>query len=72
MTSSHHGWHLDRLGDPTADVICPHGVAVDFINNWDYSLNADEQTYHITEADLDQWLTENQPWLGDHCAGHTT
>ena len=68
--NSHHGWHLDRYGDPTADVICPHGHQVDFINHWDYSLNPAQQTYRITEADLYQWLAESQPWLSEHCAWH--
>lgn len=71
MTTNHHGWHLDRLGDPTADIVCPHGVAVEHLNCRDYSLNAGEQTYRITEAGLAEWLAENEPWLGDYCAGHT-
>ena len=68
--TSHHDWHLDRYGDPTADVICPHGHAVEHISRWDYSRSPAQQTYRLTEADLDHWLAENQPWLADYCAGH--
>lgn len=69
--TSHHGRHLDRYGNPTADVICPHGHPVDVINNWDYTLNPSQQVYRITETDLTEWLAENQPWLSEFCGGHT-
>lgn len=66
-----HGWHLDRTGDPTADVMCPHGYAVEHLNHYDYSLSPSEQTYQVGADDLDEWLADSEAWRHNYCFGHT-
>lgn len=55
------GWRLDELGGPTADVICPHGFAVDRLNRYDYALNRDQQTGRVSLDDLADWIDERGP-----------
>jgi len=61
---------LTRIGDPTADVVCPHGHAVDHINRRDYSVTADQDPAQVTAADLVEWLADNAEVLADFCMGH--
>ena len=58
-------------GGPMADVICPHGFAIDIINRYDYALGADMQTARIGTADLEEWLGDNARHLWEYCQfGH--
>lgn len=64
------GYRLDVTGEPTADVICPHGKAIDQINHRNYALNYHDDPAVVTAADLDTWLAENRDNLEDYCMGH--
>lgn len=60
-------YRLDEVGRPTADVICPHGKAVGFINKRDYSVPLEKETAKVGKADLRKWLRAN---ANKHCFGH--
>ena len=64
-------WHLDRLGKPTADIICPHGRPVEYLNGLDYAYAYDDpRQTALTEADLAEWLAEHKDDLAEYCFGH--
>lgn len=64
-------WKLDRVGDPTADVICPHGRPVDFINLLDYDFAYDDPKQQRTNQNtITKWLIEHKDNLIDLCLGH--
>lgn len=53
-------WHLDAYpydGSTQADVLCPHGFAVDVINGNNYDGTPGRQ---VTGADLSRWLDEHE------------
>lgn len=64
------GWWV-TIGGPSADIHCPHGEAVEYLNHRDYELSNSEQTYEITAIDLADWLIANSDWLAEYCVGHT-
>lgn len=70
MSTNTNGWTLDRVGVPTADIMCPHGHAVDMLNHYDYALNRDQQSYMVGRGDLVAWLQDNAANLAEYCAGH--
>lgn len=63
---SFRGWSLDRLGDPQAEVICPHGNEVDLINKYDYGKNRDEQEEQVSLEDLKDWVRHNSDVFWDN------
>ncbi len=66
-------WRLSHVGCSTADIICPHGQAVDLLNMHDYTLKGNDPSQHrITHEDLREWLRENAQWLHEHCANHAS
>lgn len=74
IRTKRHGayWHLDAWpddGSTQADVLCPHGMAVDVINNNRYDGSEGRQ---VTRRDLIEWLDEHeQEFLVNVCGyGH--
>lgn len=70
MSVAVHGYRLDRVGHPTADVICPHGHAIEHLNRRDYALDAAEDPAAVTLLDLADWLDEQADVLPEYCRGH--
>jgi len=64
-------WKLDELGYSQADVICPHGKAVEVINLRDYSLPDSAQQPEVTLWDLVEYLATSTKDLAEHCRSHT-
>ena len=53
-----NGFYLDTAGGPTANVMCEHGEAVDYLNARNYTVSYLEDTAKITNADLLSWVIE--------------
>lgn len=63
-------WKLDSTGDVGADITCPHGHAVEYLNKRDFEYTREEDPNKVTRKDLTRWLKDHREELPEYCMGH--
>lgn len=62
-------WRIE-IGEPTGDIYCPHGHAVEIVNRRNYALNYVDDSARVTREMLKAWLNRHRYELRQYCLAH--